>query len=280
MNKNIQIGQINTLEIDRITDHGLFLLSEDGEDVLLPNAYVTDEMKIGELIKVFIYTDSEDRIIATTLRPKAMLDEFGYMEVVDVAPFGAFVDWGLPKDLFVPKSLQRIPLKVGMKFLFRVCLDKETNRLVGAHKFKNYIRDDVEELEVNQQVDIIIREKTPLGFKVIVNNLYEAMIFHNEIFEDIWIGQKKRAYVKKIRSDKKLDISLQPIGKQNTDTAAGRVEKILRENGGRLEFNYKSSPEDVKKRFNLSKKNYKRALTTLIDEKIITLDEGGICLNH
>ncbi len=280
MNKNIQIGQINTLEIDRITDHGLFLLSEDGEDVLLPNAYVTDEMKIGELIKVFIYTDSEDRIIATTLRPKAMLDEFGYMEVVDVAPFGAFVDWGLSKDLFVPKALQRIPLKVGMKFLFRVCLDKETNRLVGAHKFKNYIRDDVEELEVNQQVDIIIREKTPLGFKVIVNNLYEAMIFHNEIFEDIWIGQKKRAYVKKIRSDKKLDISLQPIGKQNTDTAAGRVEKILRENGGRLEFNYKSSPEDVKKRFNLSKKNYKRALTTLIDEKIITLDEGGICLNH
>ncbi len=280
MNKNIQIGQINTLEIDRITDHGLFLLSEEGEDVLLPNAYVTDEMKIGELIKVFIYTDSEDRLIATTLRPKAMLDEFGYMEVVDVAPFGAFVDWGLPKDLFVPKALQRIPLKVGMKFLFRVCLDKETNRLVGAHKFKNYIRDDVEELEVNQQVDIIIREKTPLGFKVIVNNLYEAMIFHNEIFEDIWIGQKKRAYVKKIRSDKKLDISLQPIGKKNADTAAGRVEKVLRENGGRLEFNYKSSPEDVKKRFNLSKKNYKRALTTLIDEKIITLDEGGICLNH
>ncbi len=280
MNKNIQIGQINTLEIDRITDHGLFLLSEVGEDVLLPNAYVTDEMKIGELIKVFIYTDSEDRLIATTLRPKAMLDEFGYMEVVDVAPFGAFVDWGLPKDLFVPKALQRIPLKVGMKFLFRVCLDKETNRLVGAHKFKNYIRDDVEELEVNQQVDIIIREKTPLGFKVIVNNLYEAMIFHNEIFEDIWIGQKKRAYVKKIRSDKKLDISLQPIGKKNADTAAGRVEKVLRENGGRLEFNYKSSPEDVKKRFNLSKKNYKRALTTLIDEKIITLDEGGICLNH
>ena len=280
MNKNIQIGQINTLEIDRITDHGLFLLSEDGEDVLLPNAYVTDEMKIGELVKVFIYTDSEDRLIATTLKPKAMLDEFGYMEVVDVTSFGAFVDWGLPKDLFVPKALQRIPLKVGMKFLFRVCLDKETNRLVGAHKFKNYIRDDIEELEVNQQVDIIIREKTPLGFKVIVNNLYEAMIFHNEIFEDIWVGQKKRAYIKKIRSDKKLDISLQPIGKQNADTAAGRVEKVLRENGGRLEFNYKSSPEDVKKRFNLSKKNYKRALTTLIDEKIITLDEDGICLNH
>ncbi len=280
MNKNIQIGKINTLEIDRITDHGLFLLSEEGEDVLLPNAYVNDDMRLGEEIKVFIYTDSEDRLVATTLRPKAMLDEFAYMEVVDVAPFGAFVDWGLPKDLFVPKSLQKIPLKVGMKFVFRVCLDEETGRLVGAHKFKKFIRDDVEELEVNQQVHIIIREKTPLGFKVIVNNLCEAMIFHNEIFEDIWVGQKKIAYVKKIRSDRKLDISLQPIGKPNTDTASHRVEKVLRENGGRLEFNYKSSPQEIKDRFGLSKKNYKRALTTLLDEKKITLDESGMCLKQ
>ncbi len=280
MNKNIQIGKINTLQIDRITDHGLFLLSEDEEDVLLPNAYVSDDMKLGDEIKVFIYTDSEDRLIATTLRPKAMLDEFAYMEVVDVVPFGAFVDWGLPKDLFVPKSLQKIPLKVGMKFVFRVCLDEETNRLVGAHKFKKFIRDDVEELEVNQQVHIIIREKTPLGFKVIVNNLYEAMIFHNEIFEDIWVGQKKIAYVKKIRSDRKLDVSLQPIGEANLDTASRRVEKVLRENGGRLEFNYKSSPQDIKDRFALSKKNYKKALSVLLEENIITLDESGMCLKQ
>ena len=280
MNKNIQIGQINTLTIDRITDPGFYLLSEDDEDVLLPNAYITDDMSVGDEIKVFIYTDSEDRLIATTLKPKAKLDEFGYMEVVDEAPFGAFVDWGLPKDLFVPKSLQKIPLKVGMKFVFRVCLDEETNRLVGAHKFKKFIRNDVEELEVNQQVHIIMREKTPLGFKVIVNNLYEAMIFHNEIFEDIWVGQKKVAYVKKIRSDRKLDISLQPIGKSNSDTASHRVEKVLRENGGRLEFNYKSSPKEIKDRFGLSKKNYKRALTILLEEKIISLDESGMCLNQ
>jgi len=217
-------------------------------------------------------------LIATTLKPKAMLDEFGYMEVVDVTTFGAFVDWGLPKDLFVPKSLQKIPLKVGMKFVFRVCLDEETNRLVGAHKFKKFIRNDIEELEVNQQVHIIIREKTPLGFKVIVNNLYEAMIFHNEIFEDIWVGQKKVAYVKNIRSDRKLDISLQPIGKSNIDTATSRIEKILKENAGRLEFNYKSSPEDIKNRFGLSKKNYKRALTSLLEKGIITVDESGMCL--
>ncbi|MCF6173893.1 MAG: S1-like domain-containing RNA-binding protein [Campylobacteraceae bacterium] len=278
MNKNIQIGKINTLKIDRITDYGFYLLSEEGEDILLPNAYMDDDMSIGDEIKVFVYTDSEDRLISTTLKPKALLDEFAYMEVVDVAPFGAFVDWGLPKDLFVPKSLQKIPLKVGMKFVFRVCLDEETSRLVGAHKFKKFIRNDIEELEVNQQVHIIIREKTPLGFKVIVNNLYEAMIFHNEIFEDIWVGQKKMAYVKNIRSDRKLDISLQPIGQSNTDTATSRIEKILRQNGGRLEFNYKSSPGDIKDRFGLSKKNYKRALTTLLEKKIITVDESGMCL--
>ena len=189
MNKNIQIGKINTLVIDRFTDPGAYLVSEDEEeDVLLPNAYVSDDMNLGDEVKVFIYTDSEDRLISTTLRPKAMLDEFGYMEVVAVTSFGAFVDWGLPKDLFVPKAFQKIRLEVGMKFLFRVCLDKETNRLFGAHKFKSFIRDDIEELEVNQRVDIIIREKTPLGFKVIVDNLYEAMIYHNEIFEDIWVG--------------------------------------------------------------------------------------------
>jgi len=281
MNKTLQIGKINTLEIDRITDPGLYLVCEEGEeDVLLPNAYVSDEMKPGDEIKVFIYTDSEDRLISTTLKPKAMLDEFAYMEVVDVASFGAFLDWGLPKDLFVPRSFQKIKLEVGMKFVFRVCLDEETGRLIGAHKFKKFIRNDIEELEVNQQVHIIIREKTPLGFKVIVNNLYEAMIYHNEIFEDIWIGQKKIAYVKNIRSDRKLDISLQPIGKSNADTASSRVEKILKENGGNLEFNYKSSPEAIKDRFGLSKKNYKRALTSLIKDEIITVNESGMCLRN
>lgn len=278
MNKHIQLGVVNTLTIDRKTDHGLYLLAEDGDDVLLPNLYVTEEMQIADEIEVFIYTDSEDRYVATTERPKAMLDEFGYFEVVDVTEFGAFVDWGLQKDLFVPKKFQRIPLEVGMKFVFRVCLDEQTDRLIGVHKFKSYIRDDVEELKVNQKVDIIVREKTPLGFKVIVDNKYEAMIFHNEIFEDIWIGQKKVAYVKKVRPDKKVDISLQPIGKSNEDTAVHRVEKVLRANGGELECNYKSSPELIKELFGLSKKNYKKALTTLLEEGVITLDVDGIYL--
>ena len=280
MNKTIELGVVNTLRIDRDSDHGFYLVSEDEDDVLLPKVYVTDEMNIDDEIEVFIYTDSEDRYVATTERPKAMLGEFGYFEVVGVESFGAFVDWGLQKDLFVPKKYQKIPLEIGMKFVFRVCLDKDSDRLIAAHKFKDFIHTDVEELKENQKVSIIIREKTPLGFKVIVDDKYEAMIFHNEIFEDIWVGQKKQAYVKKVRPDKKVDISLQPVGrkKENEETAVHRVEKVLRNNGGELECNYKSEPELIKELFGISKKNYKKALTELLEKKIITLDENGICL--
>lgn len=278
MNEHIKLGAVNTLEIDRDSAHGLYLCSSDGDDVLLPAAYVTEDMHVGDRIKVFVYTDSEDRYVATTNRPKAMLDEFGYFEVVDVTPFGAFVDWGLPKDLFVPKKYQRVPLEVGMKFVFRVCLDEKTDRLIGAHKYQSFFKDDVEKLTKNQRVELIVREKTPLGFKVIVENRYEAMIYHNEIFEDIWVGQKKFGFVKTIRKDKKLDISLQPIGKENEEVAEFRVKKVLSNNGGSLECNYKSSPEEIKELFGLSKKNYKKALTKLLDEGAITLDDEGIKL--
>jgi predicted RNA-binding protein (virulence factor B family) len=235
-------------------------------------------MQLGDEIEVFIYNDSEDRYVATTQRPKALLGEFGYFEVVDVAPFGAFVDWGLPKHLFVPKAFQKIPLEVGMKFVFRVCYDEKTDRLIGAHKFKNFLESEPKDLSLNQKVELIVREKTPLGYKVIVENRYEAMIYHNEIFEDIWIGQKKFGYVKNIREDKKIDISLQPVGKDNEDIAIHRIKKVLLKNGGELECNYKSSPELIKELFGLSKKNYKKALTKLLEDGVIVMEEERITL--
>ena len=278
MNEQIELGLINTLKIDRVSDHGLYLVANDGDDVLLPNAYVTEDMKVGDSIEVFVYNDSEDRYVATTLRPKAMLGEFGYFEVVDVESFGAFVDWGLPKDLFVPKKFQKIPLEVGMKFVFRVSLDEDSDRLIAMHKFNDFLSKDTKSLEPKQQVELIIREKTPLGYKVIADNLYDGMIFHNEIFEDIWIGQKKHGFIKKIRDDGKLDISLRPVGEANQSIATSRIEKVLRKNGGELECTYKSSPELVKELFGLSKKNYKKALTELIENGKIKLHEDGISL--
>ncbi|WP_458701173.1 S1 RNA-binding domain-containing protein [Sulfurospirillum sp. 1307] len=278
MNEKIKLGVVNTLQIDRESDHGYYLVALDGDDVLLPRAYVTKDMKVGDEIDVFVYTDSEDRFVATTERPKAMLDEFGYFEVVGVENFGAFVDWGLQKDLFIPKKYQKIPLAVGMKFVFRVCLDEDSDRLFGAHKFNDFLSKDTKKLKTNQEVKLIIREKTPLGFKVIVDNLYDGMIFHNEIFEDIWIGQKKIGYIKKVRSDGKLDVSLRPIGKANEEIATYRIEKVLRKNGRFLECNYKSDPKLIKELFGLSKKSYKKALTELLDKKIIKLSEDGISL--
>ena len=278
MNERIELGLVNQLKIDRKSDHGFYLVAEDGDDVLLPNAYITKEMQLGDEIEVFIYNDSEDRYVATTQRPKALLGEFGYFEVVDVAPFGAFVDWGLPKHLFVPKAFQKIPLEVGMKFVFRVCYDEKTDRLIGAHKFKNFLESEPKDLSLNQKVELIVREKTPLGYKVIVENRYEAMIYHNEIFEDIWIGQKKFGYVKNIREDKKIDISLQPVGKDNEDIAIHRIKKVLLKNGGELECNYKSSPELIKELFGLSKKNYKKALTKLLEDGVIVIEEERITL--
>jgi predicted RNA-binding protein (virulence factor B family) len=148
-------------------------------------------MKEGDEIDAFVYFDSEDRIVASAVFPKAMLDEFGCFEVVDVTSFGAFVDWGLPKDLLVPRALQKFPFKVGMKVVLRVCLDDETGRIIGSQKYNDLLSKDFKALKTNQEVKLLVRERTPLGFKVIVNNLYDGMIFHNEIFEAIEVGDEK-----------------------------------------------------------------------------------------
>ncbi len=279
MNEYIQLGVINTLEIDRITDHGLYLVSKSEEDVLLPRQYVTDEMKPAMLIDVFIYNDSEDRLVATTLRPKAMLGEFAYMEVVDVSSFGAFVDWGLPKDLLVPKACQKTPLEVGMRSVFRVSLDEDSDRLIASHKFSRFLSNDFSSLQINQKVTVIPYKKTPLGYKVIVDNDFEGLIYHNEIFQKISLGESLEAYVKKIRDDDKLDISLQPVGEKSSDIAKEKIVKILKKKGGVLPLNYKSSPEDIKEVFGLSKKSYKRALTSLLEAGKISLNNKGMKLN-
>ncbi|MDD3442483.1 MAG: S1-like domain-containing RNA-binding protein, partial [Sulfurimonas denitrificans] len=195
-NHHLELGIINSLRVDRHTPHGIFLEALDGKDVLLPQAYVTQSMQEDTLLEVFLYTDSEDRLVATTLKPKAMLDEFALFEVVDVAPFGAFVNWGLPKDLFVPKMFQKEPFKVGDKRFLKIIYDDRTHRLVGTEKLGDFFERRVKGLSQHKEADILIIAKTPLGYKCIVEKLYEGLIYHNEIFEKIEIGDKKRAFVK------------------------------------------------------------------------------------
>lgn len=278
INETLELGVINHLIVDRSTTPGLFLKALDGDDVLLPNQYVTDAMEIGSEIDVFLYTDSEDRLVATTHSPKAMLGQFGFFEVVDTTKFGAFVDWGLPKDLFVPRSAQKTPFNIGDRRVLYVTYDEQTHRLIGEEKITKHLSHKVKGLHTNAKVELLVIAKTPLGFKVIVEHRYEGMLFHNELFEELHTGDVKTGYVKNIRTDGNLDISLQPIGAKKGDAASEKVMSLLKANDGILPYNYKSDAELIKKTFAISKKNFKRALTQLQDSGVIDVKETGIYL--
>jgi len=280
VNNSIEIGKVNTLKIERDTDFGYYLIAQNFEEVLLPNVYIMeDEMPMGSQIEVFVYTDSEDRPVATTKYPYAMLGEFGYFTVVDYQKFGAFVNWGLPKDLFVPLSQQKCHFHIGSKYILRICLDEETGRLYGTHKIGKWLSKDTDKLKENQKVDVLVLSKTPLGYKVIIENLYEGMLFENEIFETLHVGNRKVAYIKKIRKDGKLDLSLQPIGKKATgDIYELKILEILKESNSFISINSKSDASDIVKVFGLSKKIFKRTVTSLIEKKKILLENNGIKL--
>jgi predicted RNA-binding protein (virulence factor B family) len=280
-NEHIKIGEVNTLRIERDSDYGYFLAAGDYEEVLLPNIYVMErEMPMESLLDVFVYTDSEDRPVATTRMPYAKLGEYGYFTVVDYKSYGAFVNWGLPKDLFVPLSQQKEYFHIGKKYLLRVCLDEKTGRLYGTQKIGKYFNRDLQGVHPNRVLDAIVLAKTPLGYKVIADNQYEGMLFSNEIFEPLNIGDRKRVYVKNMRKDGKLDLSLQPVGKQaKIDEAQLIILKKLEEADGRLPFTYKSEAEAIQRVFGLSKKNFKRTLTALIASEKIVVSENAMTLS-
>jgi len=276
MNETLKIGEINILTIDRDTTPGLFLRALDESDVLLPNQYVTDKMHIGDTIDVFVYTDSEDRPVASTVLPKAMVNQLAFVEVVDTTPIGAFVNWGLPKDLFIPRVMQKTPFSVGEKRIVRVILDEQTNRLVGTEKISAALIDAPRTFYPNTPVNFMIIAKTPMGYKAIVDDRYEGMIYANEVYEPIRSGQIINGFVKLRRDDGKLDLSLQKVGKEKSNDASEKILQMLKKNNGMLPYNYKSDAELIQKMFGLSKKNFKAALTKLSDAKKITIKENGI----
>lgn len=273
IDEKIKQGVVNTLKVNRVSEPGIYLISGDETEVLLPNAYVKKDMAIDSLLDVFIYTDSEDRLVATTLKPYLYLNEFANLKIVDSAKFGYFVDIGLPKDLLVPKNRQKGTYNIGSYKVLQMQFDERTSRLIASEKY--ILEEEPKNLKQGDEVEIILYSKTPLGFKVIVNNLFDGMIFHSEIFENLKIGDKKRAYIKNLREDKKLDISLQKIGEK---VDSNKVLEILKANGGVLNFTYKSDAEDIKNIFAMSKKAFKATLTKLIDEKKINLENDRICL--
>jgi predicted RNA-binding protein (virulence factor B family) len=279
-NTTLEIGKINRLKIARDSDYGYFLEALDGSEILLPNSYVIEEeMPLESLLDVFVYTDSEDRPVATTRMPYATLGEYGYFTVVDYRSYGAFVNWGLPKDLFVPLSQQKEHFHIGKKYLLRVCLDRQTDRLYATQKIGKYLNRSTKGLEPKQKLEAIVLAKTPLGYKVVADNQYEGMLFSNEIFEPLGVGDRRSVYIKRVRSDGKLDLSLQPLGKgAKIGESEGTILQLLKEANGILPFTYKSDAKAIRETFGMSKKSFKATLTHLIEKKKITLQGDSIRL--
>jgi len=207
-----------------------------------------------------------------------MLDQFALLEVVDTAPFGAFMNWGLLKDLMVPNMFQKEPFKIGEKRFIRVVYDERTHRLVGTEKFNDFFKRRVKGIKIADEVKILIIAKTPLGFKCIVENRYEGLIYHNEIFENIKLGDEKKAYIKTIRKDGNIDLSLRKAGSKKSGSSANKVLELLKQNNGIMPYNYKSDAELIKNIFGLSKKEFKRSLTALVDASKIEVKDTGIYL--
>lgn len=270
------IGKINQLKISRKTDNGLYLTNKENDEVLLPNYFVTDSMILDSFVDVFIHTDSEDRLVASTIYPKAKLGEFALMSVEDITTFGAFVDWGLTKNLLVPLKYQKSPFKVGQKRVILVVKDELTNRLIGVEKFGKFLKHFKHNFNTNDEVELFILSKTPLGYKALINNKFEGMIFSNDIFENIEVGQKKKGYIKRVYKDGKIDISLRPIGKANDELAEQRLLAILRENNYTMPYNTKTDPQVIYEIFNMSKKNFKTALNKLVAEGLLEVGEFGV----
>jgi len=276
LNKQIKVGSFNTLKVVRNSDQGLYLKAEDESEVLLPNAYVTEDMKVGDEIKVFVYTDSEDRVVATTETPYLSVGEFGFLEVVDVSEFGAFVDIGLQKHILVPKKMQKGRLKVGQKYIFALSLDMQSDRMIADMRIHRYLDKDPSHAKHLKVTDLLVIAKTPMGYKVIANNRFEGMIYNNEIFSKVEVGDRLKGYLKKVRDDGKIDYSINPIGKNKSDENAQKVVDTLKLHNGKLPYTYKADAKDITKVFGMSKKAFKAALTKLLETNQIILDEKGV----
>ena len=270
----IQLGKYSTLKIVKELDFGMYLDGgEDYGEILLPTKYIPRGVKLGDEIEVFLYLDSEDRIIATTLRPYAQAGEFAYLEVASVNRVGAFLNWGLPKDLLVPFREQRSEMKQGYKYIVYIYADVESRRLVASAKLNKFLDNTPVEYEYNQEVDLLVTQKTDIGWKVIVNSRHSGMIYDNEIFVPIQKGDRIKGYVKHIRSDEKLDITLQKTGYdvEAMDALAKEIFEKLKASGGIIPLSDKSSAEEIAEIFGCSKKSYKKAIGSLYKAKLINI---------
>jgi predicted RNA-binding protein (virulence factor B family) len=278
----IKLGDYNTLKIVKSVDFGLYLDGGEEGEILLPQRYVTNDMKIGNEVTVFIYLDQEERPVATTETPYAKVGEFVSLEVAWVNQFGAFLNWGLMKDIFCPFREQKKRMEQGQRHIVYIKVDEDSYRLMATAKVEKYLTTpiitDLPLLQHGAEVDILVWQKTDLGFKVIVNNKFQGLIFENQIFQPLHSGLKLKAYVDHVRQDGKIDIVLQPTGRQQTLDFAETLLRYLYENDGYCNLGDKSPAELIYDRFQVSKKAYKKAVGDLYKRRLITIEPDGIRL--
>lgn len=265
-----KLGDFNELKAVKEREFGFFLDSEVGE-ILLPTKYVPEGLEVGDDINVFVYKDSEDRYVATTLTPKAKVGDIAFLEVKDINEYGAFVDWGLEKEILVPYSQQKEKLKKNKKYIFSIYKDDVSNRIIASQKINRYIEEDDIELTEGQEVDIMVYEFTDLGVKVIINGKYLGLLYKNEVYKNLKVGDVTSAYVKKIREDNKIDVSIRKKINLEIDEAKERILDELRKYDGILYLTDKSSPDHIQKSLEMSKGMFKKALGGLYKDGLVTL---------
>jgi len=277
----LEVGKQNTMRVIKRLPFGAILVHDDdesAEEVLIPKRYEPENCQINDIVNVFVYLDSEDRIIATTETPFAHVEGFGFLKVVDVNKTGAFFDWGLSKDLLVPYGEQMYPVKVGSYHMVYLYLDDRSSRITGSLKIDKWLKEETFYLKQDQAVDLMIYAKTELGFKAIVNNDYSGLLYKNEIFQTLNIGDKLQGFIKQIRPDNKIDLTLQKPSEETRDALTDTILEDLKQQGGSSTLTDKSNPEDIYAYYGVSKKSYKKALGALYKKRLIVIDKDKVSL--
>jgi len=273
----LKIGQYNELVVQRKVDFG-FYLNPKPDEVLLPRKYAAQGTKPGDTLRVFVYTDSEDRPVATTRTPRAVVGAFAYLTAKDQAPFGMFMDWGLEKDLLVPRKEQQPGMRVGRKYVVKVCLDKRTHRVYGTTHIASNCGPASKTLSVGTQVDVLVYRISKVGYLVVAENSFAGMLYKDQVFESLEVGDRRKAYVNRIREDGKIDLSLKKPGFGSLTISGRKIMVKLQQAGGFIPYHDKSPPEEIRATFALSKKEFKRAIGGLYKAGRIEIRKDGIRL--
>ena len=276
---NIELGKFNQLKVVKFVDFGLYLDGGDDGEILLPLRYVPEGVKEGDVLNVFLYLDNEERLVATTQTPLVQVGEFAFLEVNWVNQYGAFLNWGLMKDLFVPFREQKMRMVQGKSYIVYCYQDKESYRLMASAKVNKFLSNEMPPYQEGQEVDILIWQKTDLGFKAIVENKFAALLYDSEIFQPLHTGMRLKAFVKQVREDGKIDLILQQAGPRKVDDFAETLLKYIRDHKGFTSFNDKSDAEDIYQEFGVSKKTFKKAVGELYKMRLVSLQPDGISLN-